>query len=51
MNFATERGADRLIFAYGNPSRGDDGLGPAIYEHLQAMQENELPHNIEPLTD
>ena len=51
MNIPAERAA-RLIFAYGNPSRGDDGLGPAVYEHLQAMQqENELPHDIELLTD
>ena len=51
MNVPTERAA-RLIFAYGNPSRGDDGLGPAVYEHLQAMQqENDLPHNVELLTD
>jgi hydrogenase maturation protease len=24
-----------LIFAYGNPSRGDDGLGPAMYDLLE----------------
>lgn len=24
-----------LIFTYGNPSRGDDGLGPAMYELLE----------------
>ena len=51
MNDTTER-ATRLIFTYGNPSRGDDGLGPAVYEHLQAMQqENDLPNDIELLTD
>jgi hydrogenase maturation protease len=25
-----------LIFGYGNPSRGDDALGPLLLEHLQA---------------
>lgn len=33
MNNAPEH-APLLIFAYGNPSRGDDALGPLIYEHL-----------------
>lgn len=28
--------ASTLIFTYGNPSRGDDGLGPAIFELLEA---------------
>ena len=26
-----------LIFAYGNPSRGDDALGPLLIEHLQIL--------------
>lgn len=51
MTFPTERAA-RLLFAYGNPSRGDDALGPAVYESLQAMQqENGQPYDIELLTD
>lgn len=39
--------ASILIFAYGNPSRGDDALGPAMYELLH---EN-LPDDVELLTD
>lgn len=33
-----------LIFAYGNPSRGDDALGPAMFELLEKnkQQTNEL---------
>lgn len=27
-----------LVFGYGNPSRGDDALGPAFMEQLQAQQ-------------
>jgi hydrogenase maturation protease len=26
-----------LVIGYGNPSRGDDGLGPALAERLEAM--------------
>lgn len=29
-----------LIFAYGNPSRGDDALGPAMFELLEKNKEN-----------
>jgi len=36
-----------LIFGYGNPSRGDDALGPLLLEHLEALN---LPY-IELLTD
>lgn len=36
-----------LIFGYGNPSRGDDALGPLLLEQLEAL---ELP-NVELLTD
>lgn len=39
--------APLLIFAYGNPSRGDDALGPLLLERLAALN---LPH-IELLTD
>lgn len=39
--------ASLLIFAYGNPSRGDDALGPLLLERLQALN---LPH-VETLTD
>jgi len=27
--------APRLIFTYGNPSRGDDALGPAMFDLLE----------------
>lgn len=37
----------RLIFAYGNPSRGDDALGPILLERLEALN---VPR-IELLTD
>ncbi len=36
-----------LIFGYGNPSRGDDALGPLLLEQLEALG---LP-NVELLTD
>ena len=36
-----------LIFGYGNPSRGDDALGPLLLERLEAIN---LPH-VELLTD
>ena len=36
-----------LIFAYGNPSRGDDALGPAMYDLLH----EKLPDDVELLTD
>ncbi len=39
--------APLLIFAYGNPSRGDDALGPMLLERLEALN---LP-GIELLTD
>jgi len=36
-----------LVFGYGNPSRGDDALGPLLLERLAALN---LPH-VELLTD
>jgi len=36
-----------LIFAYGNPSRGDDALGPAMFDLL----DEDLPDDVELLTD
>jgi hydrogenase maturation protease len=41
-----------LVFAWGNPSRGDDALGPALLEMLEARQRagGELD-NVELLTD
>ncbi len=31
------RPAGSLILGYGNPARGDDGLGPALVEHLSSL--------------
>jgi len=39
--------ASILIFAYGNPSRGDDALGPAMYDLLH----EKLSDNVDLLTD
>lgn len=39
--------APLLIFAYGNPSRGDDALGPLLLERLEAL---DIPE-VELLTD
>jgi hydrogenase maturation protease len=40
-----------LVFAWGNPSRGDDALGPALLELLASCQDKgEFPH-VELLTD
>ena len=39
--------ASLLIFGYGNPSRGDDALGPLLLERLQEL---DLPY-LELLTD
>jgi len=41
-----------LIFAYGNPSRGDDALGPMIFELLEKnkQQSSELS-KVDLLTD
>jgi hydrogenase maturation protease len=36
-----------LIFTWGNPSRGDDALGPAMYDLL----EQNIPDGVEILTD
>lgn len=30
-------GKSVLVIGYGNPGRGDDGLGPALAEHLEAL--------------
>ncbi len=44
--------AHTLIFTYGNPSRGDDGLGPAMFELLEKNKHdsNELD-DVDLLTD
>lgn len=37
-----------LVFGYGNPSRGDDAVGPLLIEYLQQRVDNE---RVELLTD
>ena len=47
----TEHTAPVLVFTWGNPSRGDDALGPALYECLlEAQAAGRLP-GVELLTD
>jgi len=44
--------APNLIFTYGNPSRGDDALGPAMFEMLEKHKlENRGLHEVDLLTD
>jgi hydrogenase maturation protease len=40
-----------LVFAWGNPSRGDDALGPALLELLALRQEKGELTDVELLTD
>ena len=41
-----------LIIGYGNPSRGDDALGPALLEWLEQEQEaKRIPQRFDTLTD
>lgn len=41
-----------LIFTYGNPSRGDDGLGPVMFELLEKdKQDNNELDKVDLLTD
>ena len=44
---AETRSRPTLVFAWGNPSRGDDALGPCFLEALEAM----APDATELLTD
>jgi hydrogenase maturation protease len=47
-----EEHAPVLIFTYGNPSRGDDALGPAMFDLLeQYRQETGRRNDIDLLTD
>jgi len=47
-----EAPAPFLIFTYGNPSRGDDALGPAMFELLeQCKQDSGLLNDVDLLTD
>ncbi|WP_462320608.1 hydrogenase maturation protease [Halochromatium sp.] len=40
-----------LVFGYGNPSRGDDALGPRLIERLQGLQDRGQLPGVELLTD
>jgi hydrogenase maturation protease len=40
-----------LVFGYGNPSRGDDALGPLLIERLEARQRAGELGQVELLTD
>ena len=40
-----------LVFAYGNPSRGDDALGPAMYELIERQQHSGRLDKVALLTD
>ena len=47
----TNRPAPVLVFTWGNPSRGDDALGPVLYDRLLARQSaGDLP-GVDLLTD
>ncbi len=47
-----DRVAPLLIFTYGNPSRGDDALGPAMFELLEKHQKETAELNkVKLLTD
>ena len=47
-----EEHAPVLIFTYGNPSRGDDALGPAMFDLLeQYRQETSRQNDLDLLTD
>jgi hydrogenase maturation protease len=47
-----EEHAPVLIFTYGNPSRGDDALGPIMFDLLEKYrQESGRRNNIDLLTD
>ena len=40
-----------LVFTWGNPSRGDDALGPALYERLQEIRSAGRLPGVDLLTD
>jgi hydrogenase maturation protease len=40
-----------LVFGWGNPSRGDDALGPMLLEQLDALLAATPPRGVELLTD
>lgn len=48
---AASRSSDLLVFAYGNPSRGDDAVGPLLLEHLEKRTRNAGAYRIELIGD
>ena len=47
----TNRPAPVLVFTWGNPSRGDDALGPALYQRLLDKQSAGRLPGVDLLTD
>ena len=43
--------APALVFGWGNPSRGDDALGPMLVEQLVALLPTTRPGSVQYLTD
>jgi len=49
--------AKLLLFGYGNPGRGDDGLGTALIEHIEKLNyadvvcQNDMQLQVEHVTD
>jgi len=46
-----ENSAPILVFGYGNPSRGDDALGPRLIERLERHKANGILSNLDLLVD
>ena len=42
--------AKLLIIGYGNPARGDDGLGPLVAEHIESLKSLRHWQHIDVLT-
>ncbi len=51
MRPCTQPVAPVLVFGWGNPSRGDDALGPMLLERLDALLAATPPRSVELLTD
>ncbi|MBU0588245.1 MAG: hydrogenase maturation protease [Gammaproteobacteria bacterium] len=51
MTLPTKSVAPILVFGWGNPSRGDDALGPLFIERLSAALDDEQASSVEFLTD
>jgi hydrogenase maturation protease len=50
--FENRKPSPVLVFTYGNPSRGDDAIGPVMFDLLeQYIEESDEGENVELLTD